>query len=267
MLQRLTLISFSLCIAAVVACSDSDTLPGETAEDATGAPDPEDNCPATANPDQLDKDDDGVGDACDNCVVAPNEDQADTDEDGFGDACDNCLDDANEDQADIDQDGVGDACDSCVDVANETQSDTDGDGLGDACDNCVDDANEDQADIDEDGVGDACDYSGSWSLLIPEDDDGVDAPSQRELHAMSYDTDLERIVLFGGDVDPGGLSIAGDDTWIFSDDSWAQVPPEDLDPSPSARIAHAMAYHPGAGKTVLFGGVEPMSNHDHDNHE
>jgi|GEM_PF-7024602 len=78
--------------------------------DADGVMDMIDNCPASANANQMDTDGDGVGDDCDNCAEAANADQADADGDGVGDACDNCVDTANADQADADGDGVGDAC-------------------------------------------------------------------------------------------------------------------------------------------------------------
>jgi hypothetical protein len=55
--------------------------------DGDGVCDADDNCPATANPNQEDADGDGVGDSCDNCVDVANPDQADSDGDGIGDAC------------------------------------------------------------------------------------------------------------------------------------------------------------------------------------
>jgi hypothetical protein len=78
--------------------------------DGDGVPDCIDNCPAFANPAQVDTDEDGVGDGCDNCAN-PNPDQLDTDGDGKPNGCDNCPTVANANQADFDLDGIGDACD------------------------------------------------------------------------------------------------------------------------------------------------------------
>ncbi len=152
-----------------VSCADSD---GDTICDT------DDNCPETANTDQVDTDGDTVGDVCDQCPGF--DDLADADSDDLPDGCDNCPETANTDQADFDSDGIGDVCDSCTDSdgdgagdpgfaantcpedncpdnSNPTQADIDSDGYGDACDNCPGTSNSDQADADNDGIGDACD--------------------------------------------------------------------------------------------------------------
>jgi hypothetical protein len=53
----------------VLSASPADDRPQDLDKD--GVPDGQDNCPATANPDQKDSDGDGVGDACDQCPDTP----------------------------------------------------------------------------------------------------------------------------------------------------------------------------------------------------
>ena len=154
----------------------SITLPGNTFTlncstpdtDGDGVLDTVDNCPAIANPDQVDQDLDGIGNECDpdldgdgalntadNCPLIANADQADLDGDGIGDLCD----------GDVDGDSVADNFDNCPFIANTDQADNDGDGFGDQCDNdddndtvldtadnCPFTANLDQIDSDGDGL-------------------------------------------------------------------------------------------------------------------
>jgi flagellin-like protein len=84
-----------------------------------------------------DQDMDGFSDSQDNCPNTANANQLDADGDGVGDACDNCPSDANADQADTDGDGVGNTCQSCSVIIDCSQGyspyDSDGDGCDDMC--------------------------------------------------------------------------------------------------------------------------------------
>ena len=120
--------------------------------DSDGIEDYIDNCPDTANQDQIDTDGDLAGDACDddddNDGVADSSDAfpldnletTDSDNDGVGDNSDWAPNDSSE-SADTDGDGVGDNADAFPEDATETL-DTDGNGVGDNTD----------PDIDGDGV-------------------------------------------------------------------------------------------------------------------
>ncbi len=77
------------------------------------------------SPDDDDDDNDGILDINDNCPLTANADQLDTDSDGEGDVCD----------TDDDDDGILDIDDNCPLIANPNQEDDDLDGIGNLCDN------------------------------------------------------------------------------------------------------------------------------------
>lgn len=80
-------------------------------------------------------------------------------------------------------------------------------------------------------------------------------PVDRDRHAMTYDREREKVVLFGGyDSDNDHLG----DTWEWDGVSWTKVSSES-DPGPSARGNHEMAYDSARERTVLYGGADSNS--------
>lgn len=76
-------------------------------------------------------------------------------------------------------------------------------------------------------------------------------PPVRSSHAMAYDVARARTVLFGGALELT-MGLASD-TWTWDGSAWTQRTPA---ASPSARVAHAMAYDAWRGRIVLFGGYD-----------
>ena len=76
-------------------------------------------------------------------------------------------------------------------------------------------------------------------------------PSQRREHAMIYDSNNKRVLLFGGTTGPFNNLQPSGDTWQWDGAGWEQV----ADTGPSPRFGHTMAYDSARQKTVLFGGT------------
>ena len=77
------------------------------------------------------------------------------------------------------------------------------------------------------------------------------APSPRRLHAMTWDSARQRVVLSGGS---DGASVLGD-TWEWDGHGWiAQAPTL----GHGARYAHALGYD-AQQRVILFGGRDPAS--------
>lgn len=80
------------------------------------------------------------------------------------------------------------------------------------------------------------------------------APSARVMHAMVYDVQAERVLLFGGADGPGNVRL--NDTWEFDGANWTQ---RNVALRPVTRSGHRMAYDAARGRTVLFGGITGAS--------
>ncbi|MDQ3991470.1 MAG: kelch repeat-containing protein, partial [Actinomycetota bacterium] len=101
------------------------------------------------------------------------------------------------------------------------------------------------------GLGDTWVFEGDdWSLASPKV-----SPPPRWGHAMAYDSQRQRIVVFGGCCTSEGRPFG--DTWEWDGSTWTLRPPiVDGQPgaSPPARGLHAMAYDSANRRIVVFGG-------------
>ena len=91
-------------------------------------------------------------------------------------------------------------------------------------------------------LGDTWEWDGSsWTQLAMS---GA-SPTPRYAHRMAFDSELSRIVLFGG-FDGSILS----DTWEWDGTTWVKRTVI----GPTARASHAMAYDVARARIVLYGG-------------
>jgi hypothetical protein len=84
-----------------------------------------------------------------------------------------------------------------------------------------------------------------WAETPPED-----SPSVRMSHAMVYDVDSEKVIVFSG---YGPEGAEDDDTWAYDypTNSWQEMTPLD---SPHARYGAGCYYDDSSGSMVIFGG-------------
>jgi hypothetical protein len=89
--------------------------------------------------------------------------------------------------------------------------------------------------------------SGTWQVITPT---GVSPPA-RTLAALAYDSEDDKVFLFGGRNVTGTLLA---DLWVFDPGTatWTQLDP---DASPPARQAHTLTYDPDTQTIVLVGGA------------
>jgi N-acetylneuraminic acid mutarotase len=108
----------------------------------------------------------------------------------------------------------------------------------------------------------------SWTELAPTGD----TPTARSFHAMAYDPESAKVILFGGTSYDGSETVSegavtatpaktgrraeGEfgDTWIYDPaaNTWTEVEP--LGEQPYPRDDHSMVYDPASGNVLLFGG-------------
>jgi cysteine-rich repeat protein len=85
----------------------------------------------------------------------------------------------------------------------------------------------------------------------------ADAPSPRPGHAMTYDAQHERVVLFGGgQYDANGQPHFTNDLWTWDGNTWTEQKPTD---APVARGQHGLSYDPIRRELVMTAGGGDLS--------
>src|SRR2546421_10262771 len=85
------------------------------------------------------------------------------------------------------------------------------------------------------------------------------APPARAFHAMAYDSQSDRVILFSGAYPAGNTTALLNDTWAydFNTNTWANMNPGN---APPARAFQAMAYDSQSDRVILFSGVDLAGN-------
>jgi hypothetical protein len=89
--------------------------------------------------------------------------------------------------------------------------------------------------------------SDTWTKMEPSI-----SPQGRNFHAMAYDPQADRVILFGG----GDWDYDMDDTWAYdyNTDTWEEIKLSD-GTHPGTREGHAMVYDSSADQMLLYGGM------------
>lgn len=82
----------------------------------------------------------------------------------------------------------------------------------------------------------------------------LSGPQARGFFAMAYDSESDRVVLFGGELERAGGPV-GSDTWSYdpTTNRWTQMNPS---MRPGGRLGHDMVYDTESDRIILFGGVD-----------
>jgi hypothetical protein len=95
----------------------------------------------------------------------------------------------------------------------------------------------------------AYDYNtNTWTNMNP-----ILKPSPRQEQVMVYDSESDRVILFGG-TNYAWAGVYSDETWAYdyNTDTWTKMNPAN---SPSPRGASGMAYDSESDRVILFGGT------------
>src|SRR2546421_12022228 len=87
----------------------------------------------------------------------------------------------------------------------------------------------------------------TWTNLNP-----GNAPRVRYIHALAYDSESDRVILFGGAYGSGNATFLLNDTWAydFNTNTWTNMNPGN---PPSAPYAHAIAHDAKPDRLILSG--------------
>ena len=89
-------------------------------------------------------------------------------------------------------------------------------------------------------------------------------PAGRYDHAMAYDSDLKRIVMFGGRAAASGPHFGDLWEWDSTAGNWSQrTPPGAATALPYDRSGHSMVYDTVRKKTIMFSGWQPGAGFIH----